>query len=193
MTEPSWPAASVVMRPLADLAPSARNARLHSDAQIDQIAASIREWGWTNPVLVDEAGTIIAGHGRVLAAERLGIAEVPVMTAVGWTPDQVAAYRIADNKLSENAGWDRQLLGAELQELAGGFDFSLLGFSEDELAALAGGGPVTVREVPTSQVDDRFWVSVRGPLARQAEVLDRLRMAEIDGIDVDVGVISLMP
>ncbi|MFO7477760.1 MAG: ParB/Srx family N-terminal domain-containing protein [Methyloceanibacter sp.] len=83
---------------------------------------SITEWGWTNPVLIAEDGTIIAGHARVLAAQKLGLAEVPVMVARGWSEAQIRAYVIADNKLAENAGWDNKMLVSELQELSGGFD-----------------------------------------------------------------------
>lgn len=133
----SWPADKVERRPIADLVPYARNARTHSDAQVAQIAASIREWGWTTPVLVDESGGIIAGHGRVMAARKLGITEVPVMVAVGWSEQQKRAYVLADNKLALNAGWDMEMLALELGDLAGaGFDMNLTGFSEDELAAL---------------------------------------------------------
>ena len=129
--------------PLAALIPSARNARTHSDAQIAQIAASIREWGWTMPILVDEAGTIIAGHGRVLAAARLGLDAVPVMVARGWTEAQKRAYLIADNKLGLNAGWDEELLRIEMADLMTmGFELPLIGFSERELSALnASGNP----------------------------------------------------
>ena len=138
-----WPADQVERQPLAALIPSARNARTHSDAQIAQIAASIREWGWTMPILVDEAGTIIAGHGRVLAAARLGLDAVPVMVARGWSEAQKRAYLIADNKLGLNAGWNEELLRIELTDLASmGFDIPLVGFSERELAALnASGNP----------------------------------------------------
>lgn len=122
---------------MASLVPYARNARTHSDEQVAQIAASIREWGWTVPVLVDEAGSIIAGHGRILAARKLGLAEVPVMVAAGWSEAQKRAYVLADNKLALNAGWDTDLLKVELGELqGGGFDLGLTGFSGDELAAL---------------------------------------------------------
>jgi DNA modification methylase len=134
---PSWPADSVARRPVAALVPYARNARTHSPEQVAQIAASIREWGWTVPVLVDEAGTIIAGHGRVLAAQTLGITEVPVMIAAGWSEAQKRAYVIADNKLALNAGWDAELLPLELGDLKGlGFDLGLTGFGELELAKL---------------------------------------------------------
>jgi DNA modification methylase len=138
----NWPADHIERRPLAELTPYARNARTHSDAQIAQIAASIREWGWTMPVLVDDAGSIIAGHGRILAAARLGIGEAPVMVARGWSEAQKRAYVIADNKLTENAGWDQGLLEIEVADLASvGFDLSLMGFSESELARLTGSNP----------------------------------------------------
>ena len=104
-----WPADRVERWPLDKLVPYARNARTHSEEQVAQIAASMREWGWTNPVLVDEAGMIIAGHGRVLAARKLGIGEVPVMIARGWTEAQKRAYVLADNQLALNAAWDGKL------------------------------------------------------------------------------------
>ena len=133
-----WPAANVEMRAIAGLVPYARNARTHSPEQVDQIAASMREWGWTNPVLVDETGTIIAGHGRILAAQKLGLTEAPVMTARGWTEAQRRAYVLADNKLALNAGWDLQRLAVEIGDLAGmGFDMGLTGFSAAELAGMA--------------------------------------------------------
>ncbi|MFN4014741.1 MAG: site-specific DNA-methyltransferase [Reyranella sp.] len=136
-TEARWPADAVERRPVAALVPFARNARTHSDEQVAQIAASIREWGWTVPVLIDEAGTIIAGHGRVLAAQRLGFTEIPVMVAAGWSEAKRRAYVIADNKLALNAGWDEELLRLELGELKGlGVDLELTGFGELELGKL---------------------------------------------------------
>src|SRR3984893_10994159 len=132
-----WAANKVERRSIASLVPYARNARIHSAEQIDQIAASIREWGWTVPVLVDEADGIIAGHGRVLAAHKLAIAEVPVMVAAGWSEAQKRAYVLADNKLALNAGWDNDLLKIELGDLqAFDFDLGLIGFSADEIAGL---------------------------------------------------------
>lgn len=132
---PEWPADKVERWPIERLVPYARNARTHSDAQVAQIAASIHEWGWTVPVLIDEQGGIIAGHGRVLAAHRLGLSEIPVMVARGWSEAQKRAYVIADNKLALNAGWDVELLKVELADLlAMGADLQLVGFDDAELA-----------------------------------------------------------
>ena len=112
-----WPADKIERWPVERLVPYAKNARTHSPSQVDQIAASIREWGWTTPVLVGDDATIIAGHGRVLAARKLRITDVPVMVATGWTEAQKRAYAIADNKLTLNGGWDEELLGLEFGEL----------------------------------------------------------------------------
>ena len=132
-----WPADKVERRAVSSLVPYAKNARTHSEVQVAQIAASIGEWGWTMPVLVDEASNIIAGHGRVLAAQLLGLVDVPVMVATGWSETQKRAYVIADNKLAENAGWDDGVLRLELGELKlGGLDLGLLGFDGTELDAL---------------------------------------------------------
>lgn len=116
------------------LVPYARNSRTHSDAQVAQIAASIKEFGFTNPVLIDADGGIIAGHGRVLAARKLGLPEVPAIRLDYLTEAQRRAYVIADNKLALNAGWDDELLALELGELRdAGFDLGLTGFAKDEL------------------------------------------------------------
>lgn len=122
---------------VADLIPYARNARTHSDEQVAQIAASIREFGFINPVIVDGDRGIVAGHGRVMAARKLGLAEVPTLEVGHLTDAQRKAYVLADNKLALNAGWDNDLLKVELAELnTDGFDLSLIGFSTDELASL---------------------------------------------------------
>jgi DNA modification methylase len=120
------------------LVPYARNSRTHSDEHINQIAASIKEWGWTTPVLVDENGGIIAGHGRTLAAQKLKIKEIPVVVATGWSDAKKRAYVIADNKLALNAGWDNDMLSLELGELGDlGFDLDLIGFTPEEIEALS--------------------------------------------------------
>ena len=121
-------------RSTSELIPYARNSRTHSEAQVGQIAASIREFGFTNPVLLDENSGIIAGHGRIMGAQKLGLEEVPTITLHGLTESQRKAYIIADNKLALNAGWDDEMLRLEIGDLTeDGFDLSLLGFDESEL------------------------------------------------------------
>ena len=127
---------TIVQRRCAALIPYARNARTHSDQQVAQIAASILEFGFTNPVLIDDEDGIIAGHGRVLAAHLLGLDEVPCIVLAHLTPTQRRAYVLADNKLALNAGWDLEMLSLEIGELGeAGFDLSLTGFDEFELPA----------------------------------------------------------
>jgi site-specific DNA-methyltransferase (adenine-specific) len=124
-------------RQLADLIPYINNSRKHSDDQVSQIAASIKEFGWTNPILVDGDNGIIAGHGRIMAAKKLGMVEVPVIELAHLSKEQRKALIIADNKLALNSDWDTNLLSielADLQEL--GFDLNLTGFNADELANL---------------------------------------------------------
>ena len=119
------------------LIPYARNARTHSDTQIAQIAASIREFGFLSPVIVSEDGTILCGHGRFYAAQKLGLKKVPCIKESHLTETQKRAYILADNKLSLNAGWDEEMLAVELSELQNDdFDLSLIGFDENELADL---------------------------------------------------------
>ena len=119
------------------LIPYARNSRTHSDEQVAQVAASIKEFGFTNPVLVDQDGMIIAGHGRTLAAQRMQMKEVPCLRLSHLSEAQKRAYVIADNKLALNAGWDDELLAVELRDLKDSdFDLSLTGFGDDELADL---------------------------------------------------------
>jgi DNA modification methylase len=122
-------------RQIADLIPYARNARTHSDEQVAQIAASIKEFGWTNPILVDGDNGIIAGHGRLAAARKLGNTEVPVIELTGLSEAQKRAYILADNKLALNAGWDTDMLIEELKELKEmDFDLELTGFSDKEIS-----------------------------------------------------------
>ena len=121
----------------ADLIPYARNSRTHSDDQVNQIASSIKEFGFTNPILIDEQGGIIAGHGRVMAAKKLGLTDIPCIELAHLTETQKRAYVIADNKLALNAGWDDEMLRLEFDELKeAGFDLELTGFSLDEIDGL---------------------------------------------------------
>ena len=149
---------TIVRRRCAALIPYARNARTHSDQQVAQIAASIREFGFTNPVLIDEEDGIIAGAGRVLGAHLLGLDEVPCIVLAHLTPTQRRAYALADNKLALNAGWDLEMLSLEIGELGeAGFDLNLTGFDEFELGELfpertkVGPIPTMRRSLPCSR------------------------------------------
>jgi hypothetical protein len=146
-----------------DLIPYARNTRTHSPEQVSQIAGSIREFGFTNPILIDGENGIIAGHGRVMAASKLGLAKVPCIRLAHLTDTQKRAYIIADNKLALNAGWDEEMLALELGELNDeDFDLSLLGFDEAELGDLMAEtteGETDPDDVPEPPVDP---VSVLG-------------------------------
>ena len=143
--------------PTADLIPYARNTRTHSPEQVAQIAGSIREFGFTNPVLIDAENGIIAGHGRVMAASKLGLAKVPCIRLAHLTETQKRAYIIADNKLALNAGWDEEMLGLELADLREvDFDLDVVGFDESELANLLAEtteGETDPDEVPEPPVD----------------------------------------
>ena len=151
------------------LIPWARNPRTHSEAQVAQIAASIAEFGFNNPILVDTKAGIIAGHGRLLAARKLGLTEVPVIVLDHLSEAQKRAYVIADNKLAENAGWDDDLLRIEIEALQDeSFDVSLLGFEDDELSRLLAAQDATegltdedavpeLPETPTSRAGD-LWI-----------------------------------
>lgn len=132
---------NIEYRPVDSLVPYINNARTHSDDQVAQIAASIREFGWTNPILVDGERGLIAGHGRLKAARVLGLTQVPVIELAHLSAAQKRAYVLADNRLAENAGWDKELLALELSELqTSEFDLGLLGFSDDELDDLLNSG-----------------------------------------------------
>lgn len=136
-------AIQVIDLPIATLRPYARNARTHSPKQIAQIAASIREFGFNNPVLVDRDGEIVAGHGRVAAAKKLGLDTVPCVRLEHLSEAQKRAYILADNRLAEKAGWDRETLAIELQfltEIEVDFDVTVTGFEMGEVDLLLGAG-----------------------------------------------------
>lgn len=139
----------ITYKPINDLIPYARNSRTHSDAQVAQIAASIREFGWTNPILLDGENGIIAGHGRLLAAQKLGETQVPTIELAHMSEAQKRAYVIADNKLALNAGWDDEMLFAEFEDLKeAGFDLELTGFTLEEIGKLT---PEVVNEGLTDE------------------------------------------
>jgi len=158
----AWPADSIPeRRPLASLIPYARNTRLHDRAQVKQIAASMKAFGVVWPALVDERDEIIAGHGRILAAEFNGWPDYPVIVARGWTPEQIKAYRIADNQIALNASWDAALLGLELADLTEEMRI-LTGLAESEIERLLIGegkagltDPDDAPELPADPVTER--------------------------------------
>ena len=133
----------IVMRPVSDLRPYPQNARTHSQEQIEQLAASIREFGFTNPVLTTVDGMIVAGHGRIEGAKLAGVAEVPTLiVGANWTPAQLRAYVLADNQLALNAGWDNDILKQELSDLsAEDFHIPVIGFDRDFVSALLADNP----------------------------------------------------
>jgi len=160
--------AGLSVQPIELLIPYARNARTHSPEQVQQIADSVQEFGWTNPVLIDEDNNIIAGHGRVMAAELLGYTEVPCITLTDLTELQKQAYIIADNKLALNAGWDEALLQIELRSLQDqGFNLDLSGFSALELKGLIG-PDAPVRQGKTD--DDEVPPVPTEPIARPGDI-----------------------
>ena len=165
---PHWMADKVEPWPTTRLIPYARNARTHSDEQVAQIAASIVEFGFTNPVLAGSDGVIIAGHGRLAAAQRLGLAEVPVVVLDHLTQTQRRALIIADNRIAENSGWDPELLRLEIEALQDDqFDISLTGFDADALAEMLEG------EEPdqTGQTDDDQIPEVQeNPISKPGDV-----------------------
>ena len=138
-----WPADRVERWPIERLIPYANNPRVHSEADLDKVAASMRQFGWTNPALVDEDGVLICGHCRVGAAAKLKLTSIPVIVARGWSEDEKQAYRLADNELAARASWDFDLLGNELRDLqSSGFDHDLAGFEPDRLKEILGGRAV---------------------------------------------------
>lgn len=148
-----WPASQVEIVRIDDLIPYIRNPRQHSPEQINQLAAAMKEFGWTMPVLRDEEGQILAGHGRIMAARKLEWDEAPVVTATGWPQSKKRAYVIADNKLALNASWDPELLSAEIEALSEDeFPLELLGFSEEDLARMA--DDIMVGEFTEAQAEE---------------------------------------
>ena len=137
------------------LIPYVNNAKVHSDEQVTQIAASIKEFGFNNPVLIDDDGGIIAGHGRVMASKKLGLKQVPTVKLSHLTDLQRKAYILADNKLAENATWDDDLLKLEIETLKDdGFNLDLLGWNDDELNTILNGWDSDIPDISESDYDD---------------------------------------
>ena len=180
---------TIEYRAIDSLIPYVSNSRTHSDAQIAQIAASIKEFGWTNPILIDGDNGIIAGHGRLLAARKLGQDKIPTIELSGLTDAQKRAYVIADNKLALNAGWDMELLNLEMTGLQDeGFDLSLIGFDDVELSDLFVGVPTGGSSEVRGNLMDRFGVAPFSVLnARDGWWQDRKRGWLSLGIESELG------
>lgn len=170
-------AEKIEMREVAKLIPFAGNARTHPKKQVMQIVASIEEFGFTNPILVDDDGGIVAGHGRVLAAKELGMATVPCINVTYLSDAQRRAYILADNKIAANAGWDDELLAMELSSLTElGFDVQLTGFSEKDLVHLGVGGMGEGSDAPLEDPPTSWAVIVEcGDEGQQVELIERLQ------------------
>ena len=147
----------IIYKKANTLIPYVNNSRTHSDAQVQQIASSLKEFGWTNPILIDEDNSIIAGHGRLRASQLLGMEEVPTILVSDLTPEQKKAYVIADNKLALNAGWDEELLKLELQSLDDLVDHTLLdltGFDSSEIEMLINGWQSNIEHLDALEAKD---------------------------------------
>jgi ParB-like chromosome segregation protein Spo0J len=182
-------------RSLASLKLNERNARVHGPEQVNEIARSIERFGFVNPILVDKDSLIIAGEGRFTAARKLGLSEAPVIELVGLTDAQCRALALADNRIALNSAWDEELLRQEIEALRGiGEGIEGLGFDADEIQKLMIDElPSVVSEIPVSDLNDRFWISVRGPLKDQAVALKRLTdmMSDMPAVEVEIGTIGL--
>lgn len=173
----------IVYKKVSDLIPYVNNSRTHSETQVNQICASINEFGFTNPLLIDEKDNIIAGHGRLMASKKLGMEEVPCIVLEGLTEAQKKAYIIADNKMALNAGWDEELLKIELENLKElDFDLELTGFNIDELDDILG------TEEEKEVVEDDFEIEVpEEPKAKLGDIyqLGNHRLMCGDSTNVD--------
>lgn len=185
-----WPAEVIEMWPLDRLTPYARNARTHPPEQVAQIAASITEFGWTIPVLADEGGVLIAGHGRVMAAQRLGLTHAPVMIARGWSEAKKRAYVLADNKLTLNGGWNFDLLKVEFEDLrAEGYDLAFTGFGSAEIDTILDGWSADFETIDREEENDdplKAFIKVACAEMDADDVLARVREAVKDFPGVSV-------
>jgi hypothetical protein len=163
-----WAAKEIEQIAVEDLIPYDRNPKIHPDTQVKQLANSIREWGWTMPILVDENTQVIAGHGRLFAAKELDMKEVPCIRATGWTEQQKKAYVIADNKLAENGEWDTNEYFSQLKEMSNdGFDLGLMGVDIDMSAFNY--NPVYEPTFDASEIDESKMVKADQYMQRDQE------------------------
>ena len=184
-------------RKVSELKPDPKNPRTHSDKQISQIMRSIEAFGYVNKIAIKPDGTIIGGHGTLDAIKRLGWDTIEVRVVAGLSPADYRKLNIALNKLPEGSKWDERLLSeiiGGLDEADEGADLGSLGFSDKELKSLRDGGEeLEVKEIQTGDVEDEFWISIRGPLRVQADALKALEtaMKPFQGVSVELGTIGL--
>ena len=167
-------------RKISDLKPYAHNPKTHPEEQVDKIARSITEFGWTVPILIDADNSIIAGHGRLLAARKLGLVEIPTICIDHLTEAQIRAYRIADNKLTMDGGWDMELLESEIATLKDtAFDIDLTGFDAEELKETTD-EMFSLEDFEFEDVETPCWFVVRGDLKDYPELLSKINEAVMD-------------
>lgn len=183
------------IRTVTELKVDPKNARRHPEQQIARIASSIERFGYVNKIAIKPDGVIIGGHATLDALKRLGRDKIEVRVVAGLSASQYKALALALNKLPENSSWDDGILAEIVGELDGANeDLASLGFSERELKSLRDGAdPLEVKEIETGDVEDEFWISIRGPLAQQADALKAIEAAlkPFAGVTVDLGTISL--
>ena len=177
----------IIEKEIGELTAYENNSRTHSDEQINQIIASINEFGFTNPLLINPDNGVIAGHGRLTAAIELDMDKVPCIVLEGLTEAQERAYVIADNQLATNAHWDYELLAFEMDKLSEfQFDISLLGFSNDELDLIKNGWDAEF-ELPEKESDDLFKISLSGSPVDRDTVIDEIKtIAERFNMDIKI-------
>ena len=178
-SKPQWPANSVKRRSIGTLAPYAGNARTHSDEQVDEIARSMAEFGWTIPILLDERGEVIAGHGRLLAAQKLGFTEAPCMVARGWSEAKIKAYRLADNEIALHSDWNPDLLKVEFEELKLlDFELELTGFSAEDINQYLAVGSPPGEETYSRKLDPPIYTP-KGDKPKIADLFDDAKEIEL--------------
>lgn len=185
----AWPVKQLEDVPAKDLTFSDDNPKTHSDAQIDQIVASIEEFGWTIPVVIDEANVIIAGHGRVMAARRMGMTIIPCARASGWSDAQKRAYLIADNKLTENGSWDMGALGRQFEALSkADYSLEVTGFADVDIGGIVADNPILKSRTETLRPIRMQHVLISYPVDADPGFLDEaVRKARELGGSVDYG------
>ena len=179
MSEEKWAANKITKKKVNELIPYDRNPKIHPDTQINQLANSIKEWGWTQPILIDENDQVLAGHGRLYAAQKVGLTEVPCVIAKDWTDGQKKAYVIADNKLAENGQWDTNEYFLQLKEMSNdGFDLGLMGVDID-LSAF-NYNPEYKPTFDASEIDENKMINAQNALDKDQQS----RLSERQGVEV---------